>query len=188
MSDTALTITIGYTVLTILFVIIGLVVFRSTRVGFRVKTASRETVEKREGYWGIAVIVFLVAVLGGTMVQLPNSKSDQGDGAPQKLAVAGRQFAWTVKPARVSLDEAKCTRCGHCIDVCDHGALAGERASQDFEPRIDDELCNRCGACEPVCTYTAIVAERFQASVNQEKCTNCGTCVEACPFDSIRRI
>lgn len=105
MSDTALTITIGYTVLTILFVIIGLVVFRSTRVGFRVKTASRETVEKREGYWGIAVIVFLVAVLGGTMVQLPYSKSDQGDGAPQKLAVAGRQFAWTVKPARVRAGE-----------------------------------------------------------------------------------
>lgn len=101
MSSTGTTILIGYTVLSIVFVIIGLIVFRSTRVGFRVKTASRETVEKREGYWGIAVIVFLVAVLGGTMVQLPYSNKDQGDNAPQKFLVVGRQFAWTVKPARV---------------------------------------------------------------------------------------
>jgi cytochrome c oxidase subunit II len=101
MSSTAQGILIAYTALSIVFIIIGLVVFRSTRVGFRVKAATRETVEKREGYWGIAVIVFLVAVLGGTMAQLPYSKRDQGNDAPQKLAVAGRQFAWTVKPARI---------------------------------------------------------------------------------------
>ena len=101
MSSTAQGILIAYTALTIVFVIIGLIVFRSTRVGFRVKAATREMVEKREGYWGIAVIVFLVAVLGGTMAQLPYSDREQGDGAPQKFAVVGRQFAWTVKPARV---------------------------------------------------------------------------------------
>jgi cytochrome c oxidase subunit 2 len=101
MSGTALTILIGYTLLSIVFVAIGLIVFRSTRVGFRVKTAGRHTIEKRETYWGFAVIAFLVAVLGGTMVQLPYSKKDQGDGARQTLNVTGQQYAWTIQPTRI---------------------------------------------------------------------------------------
>jgi cytochrome c oxidase subunit 2 len=100
-SDTALTILIGYTALSIVFVAIGLIVFRSTRVGFRVKTAGRETIEKRESYWGFAVIAFLIAVLAGTMVQLPYWGKDSGAGAAQKLNITGQQYAWTLQPARV---------------------------------------------------------------------------------------
>ena len=92
MNDTALGILIGYSVLVILFVTIGLIIFRSTRVGFKVETASRDTLEKREGYWGIAVVAFLVIVLGGTILQNVN--------------IVGRQFAWTVDPPRIRVGQS----------------------------------------------------------------------------------
>ena len=67
MTDTAWGITIGYTLVSIIGIAAALIVFRSTRVGFRVEVANRETLEKRESYWGIAVVTFLVIVLGGTI-------------------------------------------------------------------------------------------------------------------------
>lgn len=105
MSDTSLVITIGYTALSIIFVVIGLYVFRTTRVGFRVNTAGRETLEKREGYWGVAVVAFLVVVLGGTILQIPYWKSERAGKVPQTVNVTGRQFAWTVDPPRVRIGE-----------------------------------------------------------------------------------
>ena len=103
MSDTSLVITIGYTALSIIFVVIGLVVFRSTRVGFRVNAAGREKLEKREGYWGVAVVAFLVVVLGGTILQIPYWKSDRAGKVPPTVNVTGRQFAWTVNPPRLRI-------------------------------------------------------------------------------------
>jgi cytochrome c oxidase subunit 2 len=101
MSDTAIGITVGYTLLSILGVAIGLIVFRSTRVGFRTQVVTLETLEKREGYWGVAVIAFLVVLLGGTIVQIPYWSDNGDDDAPQHIDVVGRQFAWTVNPPRV---------------------------------------------------------------------------------------
>ena len=101
MSDTALTITIAYTALSLIGIVIGLVVYRSTRVGFHVRTAGRKTLEKRESYWGIVVIAFLVIVLAGTMVQIPYWQNDSSASTPQKIEIMGQQYAWTVNPARV---------------------------------------------------------------------------------------
>ena len=105
MNDTALGILIGYSVLVILFVTIGLIIFRSTRVGFKVETASRDTLEKREGYWGIAVVAFLVIVLGGTILQVPYW-SDKHDPVEQNVNIVGRQFAWTVDPPRIRVGQS----------------------------------------------------------------------------------
>lgn len=101
MSDTAWGITIGYSILTIMSVAAGLIIFRSTRVGFRTEVASREKLEKREGYWAIGVITFLVVLLGGTILQIPYWSDNGSDNAKQHLQITGRQFAWTVDPPRV---------------------------------------------------------------------------------------
>lgn len=100
MSDTSRTILISYSALTIVGMIIGLIIYRSTRVGFHVRTAGRKTLEKRESYWGVAVIAFLVIVLAGTMVQIPYWDSDSDAKTPQRLNIIGQQYAWTVQPAR----------------------------------------------------------------------------------------
>lgn len=106
MSSTAWVITISYTALSIVGVAVALVVFRSTRVGFRVRTASRRSLERREGYWGIAVVTFLVVVLGGTLSQIPYWSDNSDAPTPQRLRLVGRQFAWTVDPPRVRAGQA----------------------------------------------------------------------------------
>ena len=99
MTDTGWVIAISYSALVLVFVTIGLIVFRSTRVGFRVKVASREEIEKREGYWGVAVVTFLVLVLAGTIFSIPYF--DNNEDAPQQVKVTSRQFAFTVDPPRI---------------------------------------------------------------------------------------
>lgn len=124
MTDTAWGITIGYTAISIIGVAIGLIVFRSTRVGFRVNVAGRETLEKRESYWGVAVVTFLVVLLGGTIFQLPYWSDTSDDKTPQSLEVTGRQFAWTIDPPRVRTGmktkiEVRATDVNHAIGIYD---------------------------------------------------------------------
>lgn len=126
MSDTALVITILYSAMSIIGIVIGLIVFRSTRAGFRVRTAGRRTLERREGLWGIAVITFLVVVLAGTVFQIPYWSDDSDAGVAQKLSITGRQFAWTVDPVRVRAGvktkvEARATDVNHAVGIYDPG-------------------------------------------------------------------
>jgi cytochrome c oxidase subunit II len=101
MSDTAWTITLLYAIATIIAVALLLVVFRSTRVGFRVKVASRDTLEKRESYWGVIAVSLLVITLGATIFAIPYGSDQSTADAKQRMTIVGQQFAWTVKPARV---------------------------------------------------------------------------------------
>lgn len=124
MTDTAWGITIGYSLVSIIGVAIALIVFRSTRVGFRVNVADRETLEKREGYWGVAVVTFLVVVLGGTIFQIPYWSDNSKDKQPQNIEVTGRQFAWTIDPPRIKADvrtrvEVHATDVNHAIGIYD---------------------------------------------------------------------
>ncbi|MDQ5839610.1 MAG: hypothetical protein M3537_00320 [Chloroflexota bacterium] len=124
MSSTAWVITIAYTVLTIIGVAVALVVFRSTRVGFRVRTASRQSLERRESYWGIAVVAFLVVVLGGTVFQIPYWSDNSDEPTPQHISIVGRQFAWTVDPPRVRAGlrtrvEVRAADVNHAVGIYD---------------------------------------------------------------------
>jgi cytochrome c oxidase subunit 2 len=101
MSSTAWVITIGYAVLTIIGVAAALVIFRSTRVGFRVRAAGRPALERRESLWGVAVVAFLVVVLGGTIFQIPYWEDNSDAKTPQHMSIVGRQFAWTIDPPRL---------------------------------------------------------------------------------------
>jgi cytochrome c oxidase subunit 2 len=101
MNGTAELILILYAAMTIVGVAVGLLVFRSTRVGFHVRVAPRSALERRESYWGIAVISFLVIALGGTIFSIPYWSDTSTQATPQRIEVIGRQFAWTVNPTRV---------------------------------------------------------------------------------------
>lgn len=102
MTSTGWGILIGYTALSLIGITIGLIVFRSTRVGFRVRSVRRQALERRETLWGLAVIVFLLAVLGGTIFQVPYFEDTKAASAgQQQLKITGRQFAWTINPPRV---------------------------------------------------------------------------------------
>jgi cytochrome c oxidase subunit II len=126
MTDTAWGITIGYSAVTIIGVAVALIVLRSTRVGFRVNVASRETLEKREGYWGVAVVTFLVAVIGGTIFQIPYWSDNSSAKTPQSIEITGRQFAWTLDPPRVKAGletriEVRAVDVNHAIGIYDPG-------------------------------------------------------------------
>jgi cytochrome c oxidase subunit 2 len=100
-TDTAWVITILYTVASIIAVALLLVVYRSTRVGFRVRAASRDDLERRETSWGVIAVSLLVITLGGTIFAIPYGSDQNVAGANQKLKIVGQQFAWTISPPRV---------------------------------------------------------------------------------------
>jgi len=99
-SSTAWVITISYAAVTAIGVAVTLYIFRSTRVGFRVRVADRETIERREGMWGIAVVTFLVVVLGATIFSVPYWSGDEAK-AEQTVEITGQQFAFTVDPPEI---------------------------------------------------------------------------------------
>lgn len=103
MNATAEVILILYAAFTIIGVAIGLAVFRSTRVGFHVRVADRDELEKREGYWGITAVAMLVVLLLATIFSLPYWTANSGANEPQTVDVTGRQFAWTISPPVVKM-------------------------------------------------------------------------------------
>ncbi|MGZ8665889.1 MAG: hypothetical protein ACXWZM_02115 [Solirubrobacterales bacterium] len=122
MTTTGWVITFSYAALVIVGVTVGLIVFRSTRVGFHVRVANRETLERREGIWGIVVITFLVVLLGATIFSVPYFSVDES--AAQKVHITGRQYAWTIDPPRVkagvpTLFEVDAADVNHAVGVYD---------------------------------------------------------------------
>jgi cytochrome c oxidase subunit 2 len=93
-------IAIAYSALVIAGITAALVIFRSTRVGFRAEPAGHDVLASRELKWGGLVVVFLVVLLALTIFELPYG-SDKNAKADQTIKLTGRQFAWTVDPTRV---------------------------------------------------------------------------------------
>lgn len=55
--------------------------------------------------------------------------------------------------ATLTLNQAKCSGCGMCADVCPHGVFA----IQEKKAMITDlDACMECGACEKNCPFSAI--------------------------------
>ena len=57
---------------------------------------------------------------------------------------------------RLRIDEALCTGCGRCLEVCSLHAVQGKPGTPH---RIDPVTCTRCGACRAVCAAEAVVSE-----------------------------
>jgi NAD-dependent dihydropyrimidine dehydrogenase PreA subunit len=53
----------------------------------------------------------------------------------------------------LKLDEAKCTGCGTCMEVCPHAVF--QMNSRHVEIR-DRDACMECGACSRNCPFNAI--------------------------------
>lgn len=53
----------------------------------------------------------------------------------------------------LGLDEARCTGCGQCVEVCPHAVLAlnGKKAHI-----VDRDGCMECGACATNCPVAAV--------------------------------
>lgn len=55
--------------------------------------------------------------------------------------------------ATLKIDEAKCTGCGICAEVCPHGVFE----IRDGKARIADlDACMECGACTGNCPFGAL--------------------------------
>jgi ferredoxin len=58
----------------------------------------------------------------------------------------------------LELDEAACSGCGVCLDVCPHAVFAAAR-SPEGKPRVriaERDRCMECGACKRNCAQGAI--------------------------------
>ena len=60
----------------------------------------------------------------------------------------------------ILFDKSKCTSCGKCIDVCQHGAI-----SLQNKGLIDREKCINCAACADVCPSKALTKSGDMLSV-----------------------
>ncbi len=92
-----------------------------------------------------------------------------GQAAPDPIAAALRYFRDEYEthirerhcPAGVctalfqyGIQSDKCTGCGICTDVCQVGAITGEKGAPHS---IDTGVCTKCGHCIPKCEFSAIV-------------------------------
>jgi len=57
---------------------------------------------------------------------------------------------------RFRIEEATCSGCGRCIEVCPVDAILGKPKTPH---RIDEAVCTRCGACRAVCSTDAVVSQ-----------------------------
>jgi MinD superfamily P-loop ATPase len=75
-----------------------------------------------------------------------------------KPKISGSEPVFTLVP---KIDEAKCTRCGKCAEVCAYNAIAvlGEHVLTFHE------LCHGCGACSYLCPEKAISEEERPTGV-----------------------
>lgn len=55
------------------------------------------------------------------------------------------------------LDEAKCTGCGMCAEVCPHAVFSLEEGKARL---VDRDACMECGACAMNCPVAAIAVDR----------------------------
>lgn len=77
-------------------------------------------------------------------------------GAALAALVPGRQLE--LEPVHASVNEAKCTACYSCIDVCPYNAISGAGGAL---ARVDPALCVGCGTCVATCPTGAMVGRHF---------------------------
>jgi NAD-dependent dihydropyrimidine dehydrogenase PreA subunit len=64
-----------------------------------------------------------------------------------------RRFRYLSNVATLELDQALCTGCGRCFEVCPHQVFEIEKRLARV---IDQDACMECGACARNCPVTAI--------------------------------
>ena len=59
------------------------------------------------------------------------------------------------------VDEARCTACGACAEICQYNAIV----SLKTKPLVFPELCHGCGGCALVCPEGAVTEEAHEVGV-----------------------
>lgn len=74
---------------------------------------------------------------------------------------------------RIELDEAKCNRCGSCIDICPTGAYTSVTGYEGRSLQLSHARCIFCGICKDVCPSGAItITHDFElAATNKNSLT-----------------
>lgn len=56
----------------------------------------------------------------------------------------------------LGLDQARCTGCGRCVEVCPHNVFAIRSTNGRKAEIIDRDSCMECGACAKNCAARAV--------------------------------
>jgi len=67
-----------------------------------------------------------------------------------------KQMTYLKDVVSLKLDEAKCTGCGTCLEVCPHAVF---RMNTRHVEIVDRDACMECGACSRNCPFGAISVE-----------------------------
>ncbi len=132
--------------------------------------------------------------LGGGDKQCPNGCIGLGT-----CVAACKYDAIHVVDGLAVVDDAKCSGCGACTQVCPKHIISMIPVSSKYcvecrsvEPgavtrKQCDVGCIACRICEKNCPVGAITVTDFVATIDQSKCTGCGICAEKCPRKIIKR-
>jgi len=67
-----------------------------------------------------------------------------------------REFRYLQNVATLALNQAACTGCGRCAEVCPHQVFSVEQRKAAI---IDLDGCMECGACQRNCPAQAIAVD-----------------------------
>jgi heterodisulfide reductase subunit A len=100
--------------------------------------------------------VFYAGACAG-LKDIPASVS-QGSGAASRAATVISKSKWKIEPIISVVDEAKCKKCGVCVDKCPYGAIRQEKGQP---ATIITASCHGCGTCVAECPQHAITQMHF---------------------------
>jgi len=101
--------------------------------------------------------VFLAGI-----VEAPKDIKDsvtQASAAASRASILMRKGEVAVEAITAGIDEALCTACGQCAEVCPFHAIEVDKERKTAS--VVDALCQGCGTCGPECRFDAIELRHF---------------------------
>ena len=98
------------------------------------------------------------------------------------------------------IDDAKCTGCGKCVEVCPRHLLALRAKDEQVNviciskaplPKSKADcaaVCIGCQICVKNCPTQCIRMDGTVAVIDNSSCTKCGICVQKCPVKCIHNV
>jgi heterodisulfide reductase subunit A len=89
---------------------------------------------------------------------IPDSVAQGAAAAAQAMSLLGLGHV-NVEPVRAEVDEAVCSGCRICVDLCPYQAI--EFNQEKLLAHVNDVLCKACGVCVAACPSGALDAKGF---------------------------
>ena len=171
-------------------VIMGKPVVDGKKVRYRAQvmcSGTHELAKKKYIYAGVSDCNAANKLAGGDKL-CPNGCIGLGS-----CAKACNFGAITIEDGVASVDYAKCTACGMCVEACPKkiirlipfeakhwvGCMSADKGA--VTKNYCDVGCIGCRLCEKSCQAGAIKVNGSIAEINYDLCTGCDACVEKCP-------